>query len=173
MGGDVDLQTIDRMSRAEVPGPILERIRRRAEAAYPEECCGFLFGQREEERVRVQGDRAAANVAEKEERTRRFIIEPRTLLRVMREERGGGDEVVGFYHSHPDHPAELSPTDLTFASLWPRTIWLIVPVKATGAGQERAWWLPARSDGTRPREVAIAPPGAQGRTSTKIGGGWT
>lgn len=155
------------MNRMEVPAVVLERVRAHSEETYPEECCGFLFGSREDERVIVVDDLATPNVAEPTERTRRFVIEPKVLLDVMRDSREGGREVVGFYHSHPNHPAELSPTDLTFAALWPRTLWLIVPVRGGMAGKERAWWLPARHDGSKPREISI------GTTPTSMGGSWT
>ena len=155
------------MNRMEISAPVLERIRARSEEIYPEECCGFLFGAREDGRVVVVDDLATPNVAEPDERTRRFVIEPKALLGVMRESREDGREVVGFYHSHPNHPAELSPTDLTFAVLWPRTLWLIVPVRGGVAGKERAWWLPTRDDGSKPREISI------GNTPTSTGGRWT
>lgn len=155
------------MNRMEAPDVVLERIRARSEESYPEECCGFLFGVREDQRIVVDEDLATPNVAEPDERTRRFVIEPKALLRVMRESREEGREVVGFYHSHPNHPAELSPTDLTFAAFWPRTLWLIVPVRGGVAGKERAWWLPTRDDGSKPRELSI------GTTPTSMGGRWT
>jgi len=155
------------VTRVEIMDAVLDRIRARGEVAYPEECCGFLFGTREGGRVVVEDDLETPNVAEPAERVRRFLIDPKTLLRVMRESRQGIDEVVGFYHSHPNHPAELSPTDLTFAALWPRTVWLIVPVNAGAAGAERAWWLPARNEGPKPYELSI------GKTPTSAGGSWT
>jgi proteasome lid subunit RPN8/RPN11 len=159
------------VTRVEIPATLLDRVRARAEVAYPEECCGFLFGTREEERVVVVDDLETPNVAEPAERVRRFVIEPKTLLDVMRESRKGIDEVVGFYHSHPNHPAELSPTDLTFAARWPRTVWLIVPLDRGAAGAERAWWLPARAEGSEPYELSIGRTSAE--TSTNAGGRWT
>jgi len=155
------------VDRVEFSATVLERIRARSGEIYPEECCGFLFGTHDDERVVVDDDQATPNVAEPSERTRRFVIEPKVLLRVMRESREDGREVVGFYHSHPNHPAALSPTDLTFAALWPRTLWLIVPVRGGVAGKERAWWLPTRDDGSKPRELSI------GITPTNTGGRWT
>lgn len=145
----------DDVTVSEIPAALLERVRSRAEEAYPEECCGFLIGALEPDRVRVDRDLAAPNVAEAAERTRTFLVEPELLLRVMREQRKREREVVGFYHSHPDHEAGLSPTDLKYARNWPRTLWLIVPVDRTGAGRERAWWLTVRRNAPAPREVEI------------------
>lgn len=184
----------------EIPPAVLDRIRNEAEEAYPEECCGFLAGIREEAAgaeggaevtVRVLDALPARNVAAREDRRRRFRIDPKVLLEVMKAFRDRTEDVVGFYHSHPDHPARLSPTDLEFARLWPRTVWLIVPVhpvpgrreakaaaeggetakagiaeagaeagdtaRAGIAGQERAWWLPARPAGAAERQDEQSP----------------
>lgn len=145
-----------------MPTPVLERIRSRAEEAYPEECCGFLTGVREGGAqeggtvpdstgnagvlestkrivsggapltVRIVEEIPTENAAPEEDRRREFRVEPKALLDVMKTYRKRDEDVVGFYHSHPDHEAGLSPTDLEFARLWPRTVWLIVPV----AGEE-------------------------------------
>jgi len=45
----------------------------------------------------------------------RYNIDPRELIRIQREGRERGEDIVGFYHSHPDHPAQWSPTDLAEA----------------------------------------------------------
>lgn len=207
------------MTSLEIEADVLWRVRRAAESAYPEECCGFLLGRRRSGGVRVTAERPEPNVAPAEERGRRFLVEPRALLRMVRRDRGrrrteagsdtpaakrdgGTDELVGFYHSHPDHDARLSPTDLEYAGSWPRTVWLIVPVAGGEAGAERAWWIPARRaareaaeapgipeiDGTadgpgargrnappEPEEMEIRSPGAPGRTLTgrpRGRGGW-
>ena len=160
----------------------MDRIRNRAEEAYPEECCGFLTGYVEggtgaEIRtgtgagsgsrdgaapltVRVLEEIPARNAAAAGDRRREFLVEPEDLLNVMKRYRDRDEDVVGFYHSHPDHEAELSPTDLKFARLWPRTVWLIVPVAEDGeggaprAGRERAWWLSARPEKPRTDRTA-------------------
>jgi len=140
---------------AVIPSPVMERIRDRAEEAYPEECCGFLTGFVEGGAgsdagagitesaadhgaapitVRVLEEIPAQNAAAEEDRRREFLVDPKDLLDVMKKYRDRDENVVGFYHSHPDHEAELSPTDLEFARLWPRTVWLIVPVSKSGTG---------------------------------------
>lgn len=156
-----------------VPSPVMERIRTRAQEAYPEECCGFLTGVRgsrevvgtpegrgtpEARRAREGREGAEANgtnattvqilealptrnIADEPDRTTEFLVEPKAVLEVMKAYRGRDEDLVGFYHSHPDHDAGLSPTDLEFARLWPRTVWLVVSVEQGVAGGERAWWL--------------------------------
>lgn len=124
----------------------MERIRDRAEKAYPDECCGFLAGFMEDGAarvtVRVLEEIPARNAAAEDDRRREFLVDPKDLLNVMKRYRDRDEDVVGFYHSHPDHEAELSPTDLKFARLWPRTVWLIVPVNGrnppVGSGANNA-----------------------------------
>jgi len=132
----------------------MERIRSRAEEAYPEECCGFLTGFREPgPTVRILEQLPTANVAAEEDRRTTFLVKPKAVLEVVKQYRDRDDDVVGFYHSHPDHPAELSPTDLEFSRLWPRTVWLIVPVEDGSAGEARAWWLGERIEEPVAREA--------------------
>lgn len=129
-----------------LPAPVLQRIRAQAAAAYPEECCGILVGKREPESIVVSRDVRCSNVAPGPDRRRRFEIHPRTLLNVVRDLRDSDEEVVGFYHSHPDSNAKLSPTDLTFVGLWPETAWLVISVGRKGAREQRAWWLPSAAN---------------------------
>ena len=109
-------------------------IRAHAERDYPEECCGFLIGtvdastqRRAVHRVLAAENRAAAH------RGRRFAIEPQDLADL--EERLEPEEltVLGFYHSHPDHPAEPSQFDTEHA--WPWYAYLIVRVTQGGAAE--------------------------------------
>jgi proteasome lid subunit RPN8/RPN11 len=76
------------------------------------------------------------------------------IVRLERELRKSGEQLIGFYHSHPDHPAVPSATDLEYFRLWPDTVWLIVPVNAGEPGGGRAWWLES-SDSTTAKEVAV------------------
>jgi proteasome lid subunit RPN8/RPN11 len=91
--------------------------------------------------VRVSRALPCPNVAAPEERTHRFVIDPRAVLNVRRSLRNTKETIVGFYHSHPDVAAEPSRTDMEYIRLWPETVWLIVPVDAGSAGEPRAWWL--------------------------------
>jgi proteasome lid subunit RPN8/RPN11 len=87
------------------------KIRDHGEAAYPNECCGILVG-------RLQGDVRVVEATLRCQNTRtdsphnRYHIDPLEVVRCQREARQRGWEIVGFYHSHPDHPAQWSPTDL-------------------------------------------------------------
>lgn len=108
-----------------------------AVASYPDECCGFLLGVDGETRVVTQV-RQAENI-EGTSRSRRFTIDPKDILRVERELRGTETLLLGFYHSHPDHPAVPSATDTERA--WPWYTYIIHSVRGGKPGEVRAWRL--------------------------------
>jgi proteasome lid subunit RPN8/RPN11 len=94
----------------------------------PEEACGLLVGSAD----RIARAEPAENVAR--DRLRRFEVDPRLLLRLHRELRGGPEAILGVYHSHPAGQAAPSATDLALA-LDPALVWLIVGAD----GAARAW----------------------------------
>jgi len=76
----------------------------------------------------------------------RFLLDPTVHARTYRELRGTGQDVVGYYHSHPDHPCRPSQTDFQFASLWPDHTFLIVEVRERKAVAHRSWMVPDGGD---------------------------
>ncbi len=116
----------------------LAHIRCQAAEAYPTECCGILLGRRTGDDVEVDRLVTAPN-ATRENPTRRFAIAPELLLATHREARQAARLVVGYYHSHPDHPARPSRTDRRHA--WPGVSYLIVSVDSGRAGDVRSWRL--------------------------------
>lgn len=88
-----------------------DAIRRHSEETYPFECCGILLGTFASDARRVQRALRCQN-AESDSPSTRYEIDAHELVRAQREAREQGLEIVGFYHSHPDHPARCSPTDL-------------------------------------------------------------
>jgi len=91
-----------------------DEIRGHGEETYPHECCGVLLGQmREEERVVTSIARCGNTRTDSPQN--RYHIDPRELVRIQRQGRERGEDIVGFYHSHPDHPARWSQTDLAEA----------------------------------------------------------
>ncbi|MGA2235977.1 MAG: M67 family metallopeptidase [Terriglobales bacterium] len=94
-------------------------LRQHGEETYPHECCGVLLGHFDD-----NGSKPVSKIVSRIARcgnTRedsphnRYHIDPRDLIRIQREGRERGEDIVGFYHSHPDHPAQWSPTDLAEA----------------------------------------------------------
>ena len=106
------------------------------EQAYPHECCGFLIGTRQEARKRVEAVRPAGNAREDSPQNR-YLIPPEEMLRAERDARRAGQEILGFYHSHPDVPARPSPYDLDHA--WPVYSFLIMAVHQGRATEMHSW----------------------------------
>jgi proteasome lid subunit RPN8/RPN11 len=89
-------------------------IRRHGEETYPHECCGVLLGQMDGD-VRTVTSTARCGNTRTDSPQNRYHIDPKELIRIQRQGRERGEDVIGFYHSHPDHPAHWSPTDLAEA----------------------------------------------------------
>jgi proteasome lid subunit RPN8/RPN11 len=91
-----------------------EALRQHGEETYPYECCGLLLGRTNGDE-RVVASVARAGNTRTDSAHNRYNIDPKDYIRVQREGRERGEDVIGFYHSHPDHPARWSPTDLAEA----------------------------------------------------------
>lgn len=123
---------------------ILDAIRTHGEATYPEECCGFLLGHMTPEGNHVVATQRVAN-RQTTNRERRYTITPGDYQAAARAAAAQGLDVVGFYHSHPDHPAQPSETDLAEAT-FPGYAYVIVSVQQGTADEITAWALaPDRS----------------------------
>lgn len=105
----------------------LDQIRKHGEKTYPHECCGFLLGTREGE-TNVLAEVHAAENERQESRETRYLITPEQYKRADEYARGRGLGVIGYYHSHPDHPAAPSGYDLDH-SCWPGESYIIVAVE--------------------------------------------
>jgi proteasome lid subunit RPN8/RPN11 len=89
-------------------------IRQHGEETYPHECCGVLLGSMKGNERFVTSTRRCGNTRVDSPQNR-YNIDPKELVRIQREGRERGEDIVGFYHSHPDHPAQWSVTDLAEA----------------------------------------------------------
>jgi proteasome lid subunit RPN8/RPN11 len=101
-------------------------LREDVERAYPEEACGVLLGRRGEIDDEVERIVVCLNVDS--ERRRRYSIAPEELIAAQKRARQEGMEILGFYHSHPDHSAEASAADLKEAH-WTGCVYLICGVE--------------------------------------------
>lgn len=123
---------------------ILADIRMHGQDAYPEECCGFLLGHTGPDGNHVAATHRVAN-RESENRERRYTITSDDYRAADRAAATQGLDVVGFYHSHPDHPARPSATDLAEAT-FPGYTYVIVSVQGGAPAEMTAWTLaPDRS----------------------------
>ena len=111
-----------------------EAIRRHGGETYPNECCGALIGR---DGV-VSAAYALPNTTEEGPR-RRFMVRPQDYRDAERRASDAGAELLGFYHSHPDHPARPSQYDLDHA--WPCFSYVIVAVRAGGPEDMTSWRL--------------------------------
>jgi proteasome lid subunit RPN8/RPN11 len=111
---------------------LLEDIARVASAAYPFEGCGALLGERGHARVMLP----LPNTEKGTPRVR-FEVSPMDYLRVEREADARDLRLLGFWHSHPDHPARPSVTDLSCA--WVGLLTVIVSVQKGQARDIGAW----------------------------------
>ncbi len=116
-------------------------IRGDAASRYPHECCGALLGSADGHVLQAM---PLENVTT-EERQRRFLVSPEAYRVAEQRADATGAALVGFYHSHPDHPAEPSATDL--AAAWPNLSYLIVSVQGGRVSVMRSWRLRADRSG--------------------------
>ena len=98
-----------------IPAPVYAALRQHGEETYPHECCGVLLGRFDEDGSRVVMSTARCGNTRIDSAHNRYNIDPKELVRIQREGRDRGEDIVGFYHSHPDHPAQWSKTDLAEA----------------------------------------------------------
>jgi len=106
--------------------------------AYPDEGCGVLVG-RDEGQERIVERVVPLDNRREAARGNRYLIAPEQLLEVERAAREEGLDVLGFFHSHPDHPARPSAFDLEHA--WPYYSYLIVSVVRGNVAAARSWRL--------------------------------
>lgn len=118
---------------------LLEDIREHAEETYPNECCGVMIGRYSNAGNTVHELYRVDNRHE-EDHARRYLIPPEKYRKAEQYARQKGREVVGVYHSHPDHPARPSATDLEQAT-FPGFTYVIVSVTDGTAEDLTAWDL--------------------------------
>jgi proteasome lid subunit RPN8/RPN11 len=111
-----------------------EAIRRHGQETYPHECCGALVG----DSGRVRTTVALPNTTDEGPR-RRFLVRPSDYRLAEQRATELSGELLGFYHSHPDHPARPSQYDLDHA--WPTFAYVIVAVASGQAGDMTVWFL--------------------------------
>ena len=135
-----------------MPADQVAAIHAHARETFPEECCGFLIGPEAEDKV-VARVRRATNVVT-ENRERRYVIDPREILAVEKELRATGEAILGYYHSHPNHPAEPSEFDRSHA--WPWYSYVILSIVDRVPKDLRAWSLEGTSASFQPVPLEIA-----------------
>ncbi|MFQ6675174.1 MAG: Mov34/MPN/PAD-1 family protein [Fidelibacterota bacterium] len=118
------------------PETLLETVRQAAASAYPAECCGFLYGTRNGAGTQIRRIHPAKN-EHGADRRRRYLISPEQYLEGENLAEAWGLDLVGVYHSHPDHPSAPSTYDLQWAL--PEWIYLVMSVEH-GRPRDMGWW---------------------------------
>lgn len=127
-------------------------ITRESENAYPDECCGALLGHDAGESRFIKSVVPIANQFDDGEKYHRFRIEADDILRVELTARKQGVDVLGFYHSHPDHPA--IPSDYDREHALPFYSYLIMSVENGKAVNLLGWELTTDRSVFEKREIS-------------------
>ena len=120
------------------------------EECYPEEGCGFLVGKFSGQEKSVLEIHPVKNTKQ-ETRERRYFIDPKDFMEVEVKARKQNLEIVGIYHSHPDHPSKPSEFDRTHA--WPWYSYVVVAVEKGRSKELTSWVLSEDSKKFIPEEI--------------------
>jgi proteasome lid subunit RPN8/RPN11 len=118
---------------------VYEAIRTHGEDTYPHECCGALLGRFLSGEWMVE-DAVRAGNTRTDSAHNRYNIAPVELVKIERGARGRGLDIAGFYHSHPDHPAQWSQTDFAEAH-WIGCAYVITTVNQGKAAETNSFLL--------------------------------
>lgn len=116
-----------------------DALRNHGEETYPHECCGALLGKPAADGRVVEAIARCGNTRTDSPQNR-YHIAPQELVRIQRQARERGLDIVGFYHSHPDHPAQPSSTDLAEAH-WIGCSYVITSVQQGRAADTNSFAL--------------------------------
>lgn len=132
---------------------VYDALRQHGEETYPHECCGVLLGHfltEDGQPVNAVEEAVRAGNTRTDSAHNRYHIDPQDLIRIQRRGREAGLDIVGFYHSHPDHPARWSPTDFAEAH-WIGCSYVITAVEKGASRQTNSF----RLSGTREEDKAF------------------
>jgi proteasome lid subunit RPN8/RPN11 len=140
------VESRENVSVLKLPRAVYDAIRAHGEETYPHECCGVLLSSADSspDERRISAAVRTANTRTDSAHDR-YEIAPADLVRIEREARCQGLEIAGFYHSHPDHPAQWSPTDLAGAH-WLGSSYVITTVDRGKAAETRSFLLAGSSE---------------------------
>jgi len=147
---------IDSISILEIPESLARQIRDEGLAAYPNECCGIMFGRDLKTdgvtRRTVESLEPVRNEFESGEQYHRFSISPADLMKAEKA-CSGGLMVLGFYHSHPDHPARPSEYDREHG--WPFYSYVIVAIAKGESKLMTSWVLEEQTEQFKEQTVSV------------------
>jgi proteasome lid subunit RPN8/RPN11 len=132
------------MSVLRISRAVYDAIRAHGEELYPGECCGALLDRFSPGGSLVEHAVRATNLFAGKDNTR-YQIDPAELVKIERDARRQGLGIAGFYHSHPDHPAQWSPTDLAEAH-WLGSSYVITAISRGEAAETNSFLLAGISE---------------------------
>ncbi len=133
---------------------VMEDMSQMGKETYPYEGCGFLLGTHGTDGKKVVGEICRTENVNTIRARDRFEIDPKEFLRVEKYAGQKGQEVLGFFHSHPDHPPYPSQFDREMA--WPLYSYLILSVRGGKEVSVRSWILDEESREFHEEEVLVS-----------------
>ena len=128
-----------------IPFALYQQLRAHGEQTYPHECCGVLLGHTLLDSTNEVLNAVEAGNTRTDSAHNRYNIAPAELIRIQRQARAASLDIVGFYHSHPDHPAQWSSTDIAEAH-WLGCSYVITRVAAGRAEDTNSFHLDGTSE---------------------------
>ena len=140
--------------KLEISSELLAQIHAHGEEAYPGEGAGFMLGNAAEDLRVVSAILKLPNAREESARHNRYLLTPQDVLRSEEEAAKLGLDVIGVFHSHPDHPNEPSEFDRNWAMPW--FSYMITSVKTGKAAGSRSWRLTEDRSAFNEEKIEIA-----------------
>lgn len=137
-----------------IPAELFRRITQHGETSYPHEGAGVLFGSVHNKWIEVEDLMTLPNTFDERQRHRRYMIDAQGMMEAELAAEGLDLEVVGIFHSHPDHPAQPSKYDLEHSLPW--YAYIITSIDAGEAHNSRAWRLQEDREAFMEIELFIA-----------------
>jgi proteasome lid subunit RPN8/RPN11 len=141
------------MNAIVLPKSIASQIESEGVKAYPNECCGILIGREVNGKKRVERLAPMKNVFDSGEQYHRFTIDPLAQIEAEKSADDAGQLVLGYYHSHPDHPAKPSEYDRTHVPPWSFYGHIIVAIEKGRPAAMTAWFMNEETEQFAPLEL--------------------
>jgi proteasome lid subunit RPN8/RPN11 len=152
-----DPTTTTSVSDLVISSALYRQIETEGSAAYPNECCGFLIGRDVKTagttKRLIESLEPGRNAFEANEQYHRFSIDPKQQLEVEKIAEEQGRIVLGYYHSHPDHPARPSEYDRQHA--WPFYSYVIVAIEKAKSAAMTSWVLNDQTEQFMKQEIVV------------------
>ena len=137
----------------ELTAALLGEIQRQGEQTYPDECCGILLGREHKGDKYVDALFPVENARAAGERYHRYLITAAAYLQAEKQARARDWDIIGFYHSHPDH--EARPSDFDREHAWPWYSYMILNVRQRRASDLNSWVLDEDRGQFVPEQIVV------------------